>query len=214
MKYAVVPVTPFQQNCTILWCPHTLAAAIIDPGGEPERIVAELRALGAKPCLILLTHAHLDHVGAAPALARQLRVPIHGPHQADAFLLAALPEQARQFGFPPTAAFTPDAWLEEGARATFGEQTLEVLHAPGHSSGHLVYFHRASAFAQVGDVLFRGGIGRGDLPGGDTATLLNTIRKRLFPLGDAVRFIPGHGPSSTFGAERRDNPFVSQQAMY
>lgn len=209
MQVELIPVTDFQQNCTLLICEQTREAVIIDPGGEPERILAAIARLGAKPLRVLLTHGHLDHVGAAPELARRLQLPILGPHRDDAFLLDALPQQAQMFGFPPHQAFSPDAWLEAGETIRVGEECLEVLHCPGHAPGHLVYFDRFGALAQVGDVLFRGAIGRTDLPRGNHAQLLRSIRQVLLPLGDHVRFVPGHGPMSTLGAERRDNPFLA-----
>jgi glyoxylase-like metal-dependent hydrolase (beta-lactamase superfamily II) len=209
MQFEIIPVTPFEQNCTLLVCPATGEAAIVDPGGEPERIVATLNRIGATPRMILLTHGHLDHVGAAPQLASQLGLAIIGPHPDDAFWLDALAQQAQMFGFPPQAAFRPDRWLEHGDRLSLGERELEVLHCPGHTPGHLVFFDRAARLAQVGDVLFRGAIGRTDFPRGDHAALLQSIRGSLFPLGDDVRFIPGHGPTGTLGQERRSNPFVA-----
>lgn len=209
MQVELIPVTDFQQNCTLLLCERTREAVIVDPGGEPERILAAVERLGAKPRQLLLTHGHLDHVGAAPALARRLEAPILGPHRDDAFLLEALPQQAQMFGFPPHRAFTPDNWLDAGETICFGEESLSVLHCPGHSPGHLVYLDRSGSLAQVGDVLFRGAIGRTDLPRGDQGQLLRSIRQVLLPLGDHVRFIPGHGPMSTLGAERRDNPFLA-----
>ncbi|EIC19422.1 MBL fold metallo-hydrolase [Thiorhodovibrio frisius] len=209
MLVELIPVTDFQQNCTLLLCEQTREAVIVDPGGEPERIIATLKRLGAKPKRLLLTHGHLDHVGAAPELARALELPILGPHRDDAFLLEALPQQAQMFGFPPHQAFTPDAWLEAGESIRFGEECLKVLHCPGHSPGHLVYFDSSGSLAQVGDVLFRGAIGRTDLPRGNHEQLLRSIREVLLPLGDHVRFIPGHGPMSSLGAERRDNPFLA-----
>jgi glyoxylase-like metal-dependent hydrolase (beta-lactamase superfamily II) len=209
MNHELIPVTDFQQNCTLLICEQTREAVVVDPGGEPERILARIHQLGIKPRQLLLTHGHLDHVGAAPILAQRLKLPILGPHRDDAFLLEALPMQAQMFGFPPHQAFTPDAWLDPGETIRFGEERLEVLHCPGHSPGHLVYFNRAGALAQVGDVLFRGAIGRTDLPRGNHDQLMASIQQILLPLGDHVRFIPGHGPVSSFGAERRDNPFLA-----
>ena len=212
MDFEIIPVTPFQQNCTLLVCPATLAAAIVDPGGEPERILAAIERLRVVPVTILLTHGHLDHVGAAPELARALDLPIVGPHRDDAFWLDALPRQAQMFGFPPQEAFAPDRWLAAGDTVDVGRQQLEVLHCPGHTPGHVVFFHRPSQLAQVGDVLFRGSIGRTDFPRGNHADLVRSIREHLFPLGDAVRFIPGHGPMGTLGQERRSNPFVGEAA--
>jgi hydroxyacylglutathione hydrolase len=209
MRYEIIPVTPLQQNCTLLICPETATTAIVDPGGEPDRIIAVLKRLDAHPEMILLTHGHLDHVGAALQLAASLQLPIIGPHRADAFWLDALPQQAQMFGFPPQKAFAPDRWLEGGNVVNVGQQQLDVLHCPGHTPGHLVFFHRPSALAQVGDVLFRGSIGRTDFPRGNHAELLRSIREKLFPLGDQVRFIPGHGPMGTLGEERRHNPFLN-----
>jgi len=209
MKFVVIPVTPFQQNCTLLWCEQTRAAALIDPGGDTERLLTAVEERGLKLVSLLLTHGHIDHVSAAAELAAQLKIPIEGPHRADEYWLADLPQQSAMFGFPYTAAFTPDRWLVHGDRVTVGKQTLEVLHCPGHTPGHVVFFHAAKRVAFVGDVLFQGSIGRTDFPGGDLDTLLASIRERLWPLGDDVRFIPGHGPSSTFGAERRSNPYVA-----
>ena len=208
MEFQILPVTGFQQNCTLLWCPRTRRAAIVDPGGEPDRIEALLNQLELEPERILLTHGHLDHVGASAELARRLAIPIEGPHPDDAFLFQALPEQCRMFGFAPIAVFEPDRWLQPGERISVGEERLEVIHCPGHTPGHIVFHDPESKLAQVGDVLFRGSIGRTDFPRGNHRQLLDSIRHRLFPLGDEVRFIPGHGPMSTFGEERRSNPFV------
>ncbi|MCG6943557.1 MAG: MBL fold metallo-hydrolase [Thiohalocapsa sp.] len=208
MDYRIIPVTPFRQNCTLLRCPQTRATAIVDPGGEPERIIAALNQMDAEPAMILLTHGHLDHVGAAPPLARRLGLPIIGPHPDDAFWFDALPQQAQLFGFPSQPAFRPDRWLDDAETIDLGHRQLEVLHCPGHTPGHVVLFDADARLAQVGDVLFAGGIGRTDFPRGSHAQLINSIRERLFPLGDDVRFIPGHGPMSTFGEERRTNPFI------
>ncbi|MCF7977878.1 MAG: MBL fold metallo-hydrolase [Chromatiaceae bacterium] len=213
MQFEIIPVTPFEQNCTLLICPTTRESAIVDPGGEPARIIAALERLDATPRMILLTHGHLDHVGAAPEPAAQLNLPIIGPHRDDAFWLDALPQQAQMFGFPPQSAFSPDQWLEHGQQLQLGQRSLEVLHCPGHTPGHLVFVDRAAGLAQVGDVLFRGAIGRTDFPRGDHAQLLASIRQHLFPLGDEVRFIPGHGPMGTLGEERRTNPFVGERRI-
>lgn len=208
MKYLIIPVTPFEQNCSLVWCEATRAAALIDPGGEADRLLAAVEKNGLKLTKLLLTHGHLDHVGAAAELAARLGIPIEGPQREDAFWLESLPQQSEMFGLPHGPAFTPDHWLEQGDTVSVGNQILEVLHCPGHTPGHLVFFHRPSLTAFVGDVLFRGSIGRTDLPRGDRQTLIHSIRERLFPLGDDVTFIPGHGPMSTFGRERLANPYA------
>lgn len=211
MKFLVIPVTPFQQNCTLLWCEQTRAATLIDPGGETERLLAVVAERNLKLVSLLLTHGHLDHVGAAGELSARLNIPVEGPHQADRYWLDELPQQSAMFGFPHTAALLPDRWLSHGDRVQVGNETLEVLHCPGHTPGHVVFFHAGEKVAFVGDVLFQGSIGRTDFPGGDLDTLLESIRSRLWPLGDDVLFIPGHGPDSTFGEERRSNPYVGDR---
>lgn len=208
MQFRILPVTAFQQNATLFWCETTHQAVVVDPGGEARRLIAEIQTLGLVPERVLLTHGHLDHVGAAAELAAHYGIPIWGPHLDDAFWIRAIDEQCRMFGFPPVGHFEPDRWLAAGERVEFGEETLEVLHCPGHTPGHLVYFNRKALLAQVGDVLFKGSIGRTDFPRGDHRQLIASIQQGLFPLGDAVRFIPGHGPMSTFGEEMRSNPFV------
>ncbi|MET0045968.1 MAG: MBL fold metallo-hydrolase [Candidatus Thiodiazotropha sp. 6PLUC3] len=209
MHYKVIPVTPFQQNCTIFWCENTRSAAIIDPGGDSELIIEQLNDLELKPEMILLTHGHLDHAGGAVELAERLEIPIIGPNQEDAFWLENMQQQASMFGFGDARNCTPDKWLEQGDEVTIGDERLEVIHCPGHTPGHVIFFHRDSRRAQVCDVLFKGSIGRTDFPRGDHNTLLRSIKERLWPLGDDVRFIPGHGPDSTFGEERQTNPFVA-----
>jgi hydroxyacylglutathione hydrolase len=208
MQYKIIPVTPFQQNCTIFWCEQSHHAAIIDPGGDNPLVLAELATLGLIPELILLTHGHVDHAGGAAELAEQLQIPIEGPHREDAFWLDNMDQHAEMFGLDDVSACQPDRWLQDGDEISLGEERLQVLHCPGHTPGHVVFFNAGSRLAQVGDVLFNGSIGRTDFPRGDHATLIRSIREKLFPLGDDVRFIPGHGPMSTFGAERRNNPFV------
>lgn len=208
LKYQIVPVTPFQQNCTLFWCDETKQAAVIDPGGDAQKIIAAVTANGITVTQVLLTHGHLDHVGAATELAQHYSVGITGPHKADAFLLDALPQQSRQFGFPDCEAFTPDRWLEDGDTVEIGNEALAVLHCPGHTPGHVVFFSEPTQLAQVGDVLFSGSIGRTDFPQGSYPSLIHSIKNKLWPLGDNVTFIPGHGPTSTFGHERRTNPFV------
>lgn len=208
MQVIVVPVTAFEQNSSLLCCRRTGKAAVVDPGGDLERILQAAAEAGVEIEKILVTHAHIDHAGGVGELARRLGVPIEGPHRDDRFWIDALAEQSRAFGLPPAETFEPDRWLEQGDRVRFGALELEVLHCPGHTPGHLVFFHPESRLALVGDVLFKGGIGRTDFPRGNHAQLLQSIRQRLWPLGDDVRFIPGHGPSSSFGEERRTNPFV------
>ena len=209
MKYAIVPVTPFQQNCTVMWCPETKAGAVVDPGGDLDRVMQVVMQEELKIEKILVTHGHLDHAGATLDLAEGLGVPIEGPNEADKFWIDGMPAAAENYGFPPSRAFTPNRWLEHGDTVTLGNHEIEVLHCPGHTPGHVVFFHRPSMVANVGDVLFQGSIGRTDFPKGDYGALIHSIRDRLFPLGDDVTFIPGHGPTSTFGQERRTNPFVA-----
>jgi len=209
LDHFVLPVTPFEQNCTLLWDSATRQAAVVDPGGDVDEILAAVVARDLKVEQLLLTHGHIDHVGGTAALAARLHVPVVGPHPGDAFWLDQLPEQCRMFGFPHTAALKPDRWLADGDTVTVGGETLEVVHTPGHTPGHVCFLNAPAQLAIVGDVLFAGSIGRTDFPGGDHAALLASIRDTLFPRGDDYRFIPGHGPMSTFGAERRSNPFVA-----
>lgn len=208
MQYRVIPVTPFQQNCSLLWCEETMKAAVVDPGGDIEIILAAVAKFGVTVEKILLTHGHIDHAGGTAELARRLGIPVEGPQREEQFWIDQLPQQSMMFGFPRADKFTPDRWLEQGDTVRFGNIELEVLHCPGHTPGHVVFFDRASRLAVVGDVLFQGSIGRTDFPRGDYDTLIRSIRERLWPLGDDVTFIPGHGPLSTFGDERRSNPFV------
>src|SRR5512145_3129919 len=209
MRYAIVPVTPFEQNCTIFWCEKTRQAAVIDPGGDIDRILATLSGEGLTLALILVTHGHIDHAGGVAALAERTGVPIDGPHRDDAFWIDGMAQQSKMFGFPDVKGFVPSRWLEQGDKVRFGEVELDVLHCPGHTPGHIVFYHPPSHLAQVGDVLFQGSIGRTDFPKGDHETLIRSIKEQLFPLGDEVAFIPGHGPMSDFGEERRYNPFLS-----
>lgn len=208
-KYRVVPVTPFQQNATLFWCDQTQQAAVIDPGGDLPKILAAVAEEGVTLTRIFLTHGHIDHVGGTAELAEKMQLPIEGPHPDDQFWIDGLSQQSSMFGFPPVKTFTPSRWLHQGDQVQLGDEVLDILHCPGHTPGHVVFYHAASGIAQVGDVLFNGSIGRTDFPKGNHADLIHSIRQKLFPLGDDVRFIPGHGPMSTFGEERRNNPFVS-----
>lgn len=208
---AVIPVTQFQQNCSIVWCKKTNKAAVVDPGGDLDRVRSAIDEVGVEVEKILVTHGHIDHAGAVAELAETLGVPIEGPQREDGFWLEQLPDQGSMFGFPPARAFEPGRWLEQGDTVTVGEATFDVYHCPGHTPGHVVFHHVEAKLAIVGDVLFKGSIGRSDLPRGDHDTLIRSIRERLWPLGEDVTFIPGHGPLSTFGDERRSNPFVGDQ---
>jgi glyoxylase-like metal-dependent hydrolase (beta-lactamase superfamily II) len=208
----IIPVTPFEQNCSLIWCDRTRKAAVVDPGGDLERIVAAARECGVTIEKILITHGHIDHAGGTARLARELGVQVEGPHEGDRFWIEGMPEQSRMFGFPGVETFEPDRWLQDGDRVTVGEEVLQVIHAPGHTPGHVVFFHPGARLAIVGDVLFAGSIGRTDFPRGDHATLIHSIREKLFPLGDDVSFLPGHGPVSSFGRERASNPYVGDHA--
>lgn len=209
MRYQIVPVTPFEQNCTIFWCENTRQAAVIDPGGDVDRILKVLADEQLTLAKVLVTHGHIDHAGGVAALVAKTGVPIEGPNQEDQFWIDGMPQQSKTFGFPNVESFTPDRWLQDGDTVTFGDVELDVLHCPGHTPGHVVFYHAPSQLAQVGDVLFQGSIGRTDFPRGDLDTLLASIKNKLFTLGDEVDFIPGHGPMSTMGEERRYNPFLS-----
>jgi len=209
MEYRILPVTPFAQNCSLLWCTETMKGAVVDPGGDLDTIIATAAKLGVTLESILLTHGHIDHAGATADLAARLSIPIVGPQREDSFWIDQLPNQSRMFGFPHCPAFTPDRWLEDGDQVHVGNVTLDVLYTPGHTPGHICFFDRVARVAIVGDVLFAGSIGRTDFPRGDHDTLLRSIREKLWSLGDDVAFIPGHGPMSTFGEERRSNPFVA-----
>jgi len=210
LHYKIVPVTQFQQNCSVIWCDHTNQAAVVDPGGDLHLIEKVLQEKQLTLGKILLTHAHIDHAGGTADLAAQKAVPIEGPEWEDKFWIDALPQQSAMFGFPQAEAFTPDRWLQDGETVSVGDETLQVLHCPGHTPGHVVFYHSGIKLALVGDVLFNGSIGRTDFPRGDYDTLIASIKTKLWPLGDDVQFIPGHGPMSTFGVERRSNPFVKE----
>ena len=213
LRAVVVPVTPFVQNCSVIWCDRTGKGAVIDPGGDLDRILGQVEEHGVTLDKILLTHAHIDHAGATAELARRFSLPVEGPHRDDRFWIEQLPQQAAMFGVAESEGFEPTRWLEQGDTVGVGEVTLEVLHCPGHTPGHVVFFEPESRLAFVGDVLFQGSIGRTDFPRGDYATLIRSIRENLFTLGDDVRFVPGHGPMSTFGQERKTNPFVGDAAV-
>ncbi|MFC7409529.1 MBL fold metallo-hydrolase [Hydrogenophaga atypica] len=208
LRYHTVPVTPFQQNASIVWCDDTREAAIIDPGGDLDHLLAEAQRLDVKLVQIWLTHAHIDHAGGTAELAKRLNLPIIGPHPGDQFWIDGLPQQSVMFGFPPAGHFTPTRWLADGDTVQIGHCTLNVRHCPGHTPGHVVFHSPDIQRAFVGDVLFAGSIGRTDFPQGDHDTLIASITQRLWPMGDDTVFIPGHGPESTFGRERRSNPYV------
>ncbi|NOH26733.1 MBL fold metallo-hydrolase [Vibrio mediterranei] len=211
LQYQVVPVTSFAQNCSIVWCDETMKGVVVDPGGDVKQLEMLIKELGVQVEQLVLTHGHLDHVGGTEPLAEALDANIVGPHKADNFWIQGLENQSQMFGFPLTKAFEPNQWLDDGDTVEFGNQTLNVIHTPGHTPGHVVLFNEESKVAFVGDVLFNGGIGRTDFPQGDYATLINSIKTKLWPLGNDVTFVPGHGPQSTFGQERASNPFVADE---
>ena len=208
LQYQTVPVTPFQQNCSLIWDDQTRQAAVIDPGGDLDLILAEVAKHQLKLEQIWLTHAHIDHAGGTAVLARNLNLPIVGPHPGDQFWIDRLSDQGRMFQFPDAEAFTPTRWLQDGDTVQLGAYTLNVRHCPGHTPGHVVFYSPDIKRAFVGDVLFAGSIGRTDFPQGDHDTLIASITQRLWPMGDDTVFIPGHGPESTFGRERVSNPYV------
>lgn len=211
MRAAIIPVTPLQQNCSLIWCTKTMRGALVDPGGDLDKLKDAVRRAGVTLEKLLVTHGHIDHCGETGVLAKELGLPIEGPHEADRFWISRLDEDGRRWGLHGEI-FEPDRWLADGDRVTVGEVELEVIHCPGHTPGHIVFFNRATSFAIVGDVLFRGSIGRTDFPMGNHADLIASITRKLWPLGDAT-FIPGHGPVSTFAQERIDNPYVGDAAV-
>ena len=212
MRAAIMPVTPLQQNCSLIWCTKTMRGALTDPGGDLDKLKAGVAKSGVTLEKILITHGHLDHCGQAGVLAEELGLPIEGPHEADRFGISRLDDDGRDWGMA-ARSFEPDRWLVGGDTVTVGDLTLEVIHCPGHTPGHVVFFHRPSKFAIVGDVLFQGSIGRTDFPMGNHQDLIDAITQKLWPLGEDVTFIPGHGPTSTFGHERKTNAFVSDAAL-
>ena len=209
----VTPVTPLQQNCTTVWCTKTNKAAVIDPGGSADAILSEISRRGLTLDAIWITHGHLDHAGGTAALQAATGAVVEGPHPDDAFWIDEITASGAKWGMPDARSFTPDRWLADGDTVSLGETQFEVFHCPGHTPGHVVFFHRQARFAQVGDVLFQGSIGRTDFPRGDHQQLIDSITGKLWPLGDDVAFVPGHGPMSTFGQERRTNPFVADEVL-
>ena len=210
LKAAIIPVTPFEQNCSLIWDDESKRAAVVDPGGDIERIEDAIKELGLKVEQICLTHGHIDHAGGAAALKEKLGVDVIGPHEEDRFLLEGLAEQGRMYGLTGARDVTPDRWLKEGDQLDVGGILFDVLHCPGHTPGHIVLVQKDAKIAIVGDVLFRGSIGRTDFPRGDHATLIRSIKEKLFKLGDDFAFISGHGPASTIGHERETNPFLAE----
>ena len=209
LQAGIIPVTPFQQNCTVLFDSETREGVIVDPGGDVDVILQVVAENGLTLKEIWITHGHIDHAGGADELRERLSIPVIGPHKDDAVLLANIETSAARFNMVGAVRnLVPDRYLEEGDTVSFGEHSFEVLHCPGHAPGHVVFFNRAQGFAHVGDVLFAGSIGRTDLPGGDHDTLLASIRDKIFPLGDETGFICGHGPGGKIGEERRTNPFL------
>ena len=212
LRAAVVPVTPLQQNCTLLWCTATMRGAFVDPGGDLPKLRAAVHQAGVTIEKILLTHGHIDHAGQAGMFAEELGVPIEGPHEADRFWIDRLREDGARYGITGQP-FEPSRWLNDGEQVTVGNLTVDVRHCPGHTPGHVVFHHPQSKLALVGDVLFKGGVGRWDFPHGNLQDLIASITGHLWPMGDDTAFVPGHGPMSTFGHERRTNPFVSDAAL-
>jgi glyoxylase-like metal-dependent hydrolase (beta-lactamase superfamily II) len=213
IRALLAPVTPLQQNCTIVWCAKTRKAAVIDPGGEVPRLLDALKQHDLTLEKIWITHGHLDHAGGTAALQEATGAIIEGPQKEDAFWIDQIETSGQMYGMPDAKGFTPDRWLEDGDRVSLGETEFEVYHCPGHTPGHVVFFHRDARLAQVGDVLFQGSIGRTDFPRGNFDQLIRSITTRLWPLGDDVAFVPGHGPMSTFGQERQTNPFVADSVL-
>jgi glyoxylase-like metal-dependent hydrolase (beta-lactamase superfamily II) len=213
LRCEINPVTAFGQNCSLVWDSATMRGALVDAGGEVEHLLQRAAHHGVTLEKLLVTHGHLDHASGVQELAERLGLPIEGPHQDDLFWIEALPEHAKRYGFPPARSFVPDRWLNHGDKVSLGSLSFDVIHCPGHTPGHVVFHHAPSQLAFVGDVLFQGSIGRTDFPRGNHQDLIRSIRERLFPLGDDTRFVPGHGPMSSFGQERQTNPYVSDRAV-
>lgn len=213
LRVEVVVVTPFQQNCSVIWCSDTLEGAIVDPGGDTDKIIAVVEKNQLKIKQILLTHGHLDHAGGASKLKREIQVPVIGPHKGDDFWLQGIEKQAQNYGFPGAENCTPDQWLEEGETIQVGKERLAVYHCPGHTPGHVVFYHKNSGLAFVGDVIFKGSIGRTDFPQGNHADLISSITTKLWPLGGETRFVSGHGGISDFASERASNQFVGDRVL-
>jgi hydroxyacylglutathione hydrolase len=209
LKVLIAPVTPFKQNCSLVWCEETMEGTAIDPGGNFDMLRAAIDENGLKITKVLLTHGHVDHASAAGTMAEHYGVGIEGPHKDDLFLIEGLADSGAKYGFPRYKPFVPDRWLSGGEQVTLGNNTFDVVHCPGHTPGHVVFVHKPSKLAFVGDVLFRGSIGRSDLPRGNHEQLVQSIRKGLWPLGEDIQFVPGHGQMSTFGWERKTNSFVA-----
>jgi glyoxylase-like metal-dependent hydrolase (beta-lactamase superfamily II) len=212
MQAIIIPVTPLQQNCTLFWCTKTMRGALSDPGGDLDKIKSALAQHGVILEKILITHGHLDHCGQAGMLAKEMGVPIEGPHEDDLFWIAQLGDDGKKFGLH-AESFEPDRWLVDGDQVTVGELTLDVIHCPGHTPGHVIFYHAPSRLAIVGDVLFQGSIGRTDFPRGNYQDLIDSITRKLWPLGNDVQFVPGHGPVSHFGHERRNNAYVADDVL-
>ena len=213
MQIVIVPVTAFKQNCSVVWCSETMKAGVVDPGGDVDQIVSVIEDHSVSVEKVLITHGHVDHAGGASELAERLDVPIVGPHRDDDFWLRQLPEQTVQFNLPESKSFVPDRWLDEGDTISIGDASLRVFHCPGHTPGHVIFYEPEGNIAFVGDVLFQGSIGRTDFPRGNHQDLLASITQKLWPLGNDVRFFPGHGVTSTFGDERENNPFVADNVV-
>jgi glyoxylase-like metal-dependent hydrolase (beta-lactamase superfamily II) len=213
LQAVIIPVTPLQQNCTLIWCTRTMRGAFTDPGGDLPKLKAVAEKHGVTIEKLLVTHGHIDHCGLTGVFARELGVPIEGPHPDDKFWIDQAPMAGAQYGLDGAEAFTPDRWLFEGDQVTVGDLVLDVHHCPGHTPGHVIFHHAPSNLAIVGDVLFQGSIGRTDFPRGNHGDLIRSITSRLWPLGDATAFVPGHGPMSTFGAERQTNAYVADRVL-